>query len=525
MIYQKKWSALWFALLFYWLLVSILIFASITNIGHFGYPIDDTYIHMAMAKHLAKDGFWGVSEFGFSSSTSSPLWTFLIAVSYVAFGVNDYLPFLLALITGTSIIIYCHAILSKLLNSSRLKIILVSIIIFMPLSILSVLGMEHLLHALLTLSLLIKAVEFLENQQFNWKKMMWLAILSAATVLTRYEGLFLVFSICLLLLAKRRFVSSILIGSAGLFPVFAYGFFSISKGWLFLPNSLLIKGNTQDGLYSFFGWLFNNISLAPHIFILIIINIGLYSWAQRRHLASKKDKYLVILFVMMGYFHMQFASVGWFFRYDAYLILIGILIITHIIGPHLDVINLKFHGRVIKSTACLLFGILLGLPLIIRTEAAHAIYSTATKNIYEQQYQMGLFLNRYYTGAAIAANDIGAINYIADIKTLDLYGLSSIEVIKAKRNNEYDTAKVRKLTLENKVEIIIIYDILFKENLPPEWIEVGKWKISNNVVCSDDVITFYVMEEAYMPKAINSLQGFSGSLPADVEQLGVYTNH
>ena len=137
---------------------------------------------------------------------------------------------------------------------------------------------------------------------------------------------------------------------------------------------------------------------------------------------------------------------------------------------------------------------------------------------------MGLFLEKYYSDSAIAANDIGAINYLSNVKTLDLYGLGSLDVAKARRSGDYDATKVRELALENDVEIIVIYDAWFEKNRPLEWIEVGKWQITNNVVCADDVVTFYVTKEAFKSKAIASLQGFAESLPADVVQSGPYLN-
>jgi hypothetical protein len=44
--------------------------------GHVSYTLDDAYIHMAMAKHVAQDGVFGITPYEFSASSSSPLWTF-----------------------------------------------------------------------------------------------------------------------------------------------------------------------------------------------------------------------------------------------------------------------------------------------------------------------------------------------------------------------------------------------------------------------------------------------------------------
>lgn len=519
---------LWFSLALYWLLTIGLLFASLeTTNGHFGYPIDDTYIHMAIGKHFANNGSWGVSQFGFSSSTSSPLWTFLISIAYMLFGINALPPFLLAFAAGNLIIIFSYSILTDLPNPFHQTLFLITAVILTPLAMLTLSGMEHLLHACLTILLLFYAAEFLRNSHESENKAARLSLLAGLATITRYEGLFLVFSICLLLLFQKRILPSLLIGMAGIFPIIAYGLFSISKGWFFLPNSILLKGNSPqfsaDGLLTFLQRLFTNILLAPHILILMMACVGIFFWAKQHHHPMEREKFKVTLLAMTATLHMQFASVGWFYRYDAYLVLSAVLVLAGITGRLLPNLKPPQNGTLLKHAGLLSIGILLAMPLAIRAVLAHGQYPTAVKNIHDQQYQMGTFLREYYNGSVIAANDIGAVNYLADVKTLDLYGLGNLEVLEAKRSNRYDAEAVHALAAQNGVEIVIIYDSWFPDNRPSSWIEVGKWQIMNNIACDDDTVTFYVIKDEFKTDAVANLRDFGKNLPDDVLQSGLYT--
>ena len=63
--------------------------------GNFVYPLDDTYIHMAMARTFSQHGVWGISPDGFASTSSSPLWTLVLSLAFLVFGPAAAAPLVL----------------------------------------------------------------------------------------------------------------------------------------------------------------------------------------------------------------------------------------------------------------------------------------------------------------------------------------------------------------------------------------------------------------------------------------------
>ncbi len=97
LILRRHWP-LALALALLWLAIAALLAASLAATGgRVVYALDDPYIHMAMAKNLAQHRVLGVSRYEFTSTTSSPLWTLLLALLFAAAGVRDEIPLLVNL--------------------------------------------------------------------------------------------------------------------------------------------------------------------------------------------------------------------------------------------------------------------------------------------------------------------------------------------------------------------------------------------------------------------------------------------
>ena len=115
------------------------------------YPLDDTYIHMSIAKNLALYNNWGISPNQFQSASSSILYTIILSGLFKIFSVNTLIPFIVNLIAGVVLIfVIQHKLQKENTGFTSQFIILLLVIFFTPLPTLIISGMEHTLQCLFT---------------------------------------------------------------------------------------------------------------------------------------------------------------------------------------------------------------------------------------------------------------------------------------------------------------------------------------------------------------------------------------
>jgi hypothetical protein len=235
-----------------------------------------------------------------------------------------------------------------------------------------------------------------------------------------------------------------------------------------------------------------------------------------------------LIFVGCLLLHLQFARTGWLYRYEAYLVLMGVIAIGIAIN---DLLPEKIVWRLSGDTlplygAATLLILVAGMSFAARTLGSPSVTLQASRNIYEQQYQMGIFLKEFYPGKTVALNDIGAASYLADARIVDLWGLGTREPARLKLLKQYGTQQIYDLTRARGVTIAIVYDDWFKINgvvvLPQGWARVGQWSIPNNVVCGSDTVSIYSVEDSARSELAWNLKRFEGEMPAEVGQFGEF---
>ncbi len=496
--------------------------------GNFIYPVDDAYIHLQIAKNLVENGTWGINNGVFGSASSSILYTLILSASAVLFSVNNFLPLIINCIAALVLLVCIQQWLKQQVSFKATLLILLLVVFITPLPILIISGMEHVLQCLFTFLFLTRFSNWVQqNNNATPAKIPWQLYLFALLMVTiRYEGLFILFLSCVLLVFKKQWKQALLLGAVACLPVFIFGVYSVIMGSYFLPNSVMVKsvaGATGGSLFQ----TFENILLQKFTFAVsgvtllatqkLLITLLLVFVLFYKRITNTQAFTSLTLLTGGVFLHLALADTGKFYRYEAYLILSGIIFGCGVLYQNAKYMAAERNFLFRAGTALILFFLL--FPLVLRSVAAFSKAGQASVNIYEQQYQMARFVNTHYNNSVVAANDIGAVSFFSNARIFDVWGLADIEVAQSKKMGHWNSGFLDSLSREKKVEIGIVYDSWIGKSLPPNWIKVAAWKIKNNVVNGDDRVSFYAANRIEADNLRRSLRQFATSLPIGVTCL------
>ena len=474
---------------------------------------------------------------GFSSGASSLLWPLCIAACFAVFGIHEYFPLVLNVLCVVGLIFYAGYVVRRTTGSGWWSLLVLAAITFLtPLLAMASTGMEHALQSLLAVVFVDLAARLLTHDAQRLtspRACAALCVTGPLLVMTRYEGLFLVAPVGLLLLCQRRWALAVLLGVASTAPIILFGLFAVSKSWYFFPNSLLIKANAPvahnlAGLLTFLSKWYEVLLVEHHMFVVVAAVTAALIGTLRRHWTLWSYPALFLSITLLATLqHLQFAGIGWFYRYEAYLIVLSLLGLGVAFGFARPLDN-PAYWRSVRVLPLYLTGalaaLLFGAPLWTRAMISVGHVAAASYSIYRQQYQMGRFVRRYYRGKGVAANDLGAISFFADSRFVDVVGLSDIDVLRARRAFHYTPADVSRLCAKRHVEMAVIYDewTIIYGGLPSGWVQIGRWTIPFNAIAGSNVVSFYAPDMAHVSTLTHQLQEFHAALPKDIIEDGLY---
>ena len=518
--------------------------------GELVYSLDDAYIHMGLAKHLVEQGVWGVGD-GFASASSSVLWPLALAAVYAVKGPDIYTPLVFEFLGLFGLMYFLHRLVRREFGSLDRRgwpvgVAFLAIVLVAPATTLALLGLEHIWHLVAVLVVVDQAAAVLSRDAAaspitvdprTVRPLLWLAPL---LTLIRFETLALVPVVAGLLFWRGYRRAAFLFFAGALLPVFLMGLGSMALGGFFWPNSLILKtGRLAPGegltakLLAILQQLLVVAVKQPHFFLLTLFSLATLAvtlYFTRRFFTA--PAMVLVLSLSQSLAHAIFGNFDWFYRYDAYLLSLAVFanlyafawLLRPLAATQPDSLPGQRSGWKVATAALILIVLAIptGMLLARRSLEANRKTPLAARNIFEQQIQIARFLRQEYSGAQVAVNDIGAVSYFADFRPLDLFGIGSNEVVAARMDHNFGRQWLEKTAASRNLDIAVLYEPWFRDELPPSWIRVGEWEIQENVVCAQPVVTFFAATPEKAARLARSLARFDAQLPDRVRR---YSNH
>jgi hypothetical protein len=485
--------------------------------GTYGYGLDDAYIHMAMAKNFARSGVWGVSPYEAVAASSSPGWLLVLSLFFKLFGPQEWIPLAINLAAAVSLAFILDQLIAPYATEKWVRTLWTSgIMLALPLPTFVAFGMEHTLQFVLVAGYFAFGRKMATaDYRLTTKECLILTGLACCMVLVRVEDAIFLPLPAIWSLFKRDIRPAV---ASALGPAGALGIYAViarSQGFGLEPTSMMVKrthlisagGSALGGLFSkaWANWA-DYPFLVPFFLFLVVLLVGFTLKPKGRGPQICMLATAVFAFVV----HSLNGSFGWYYRYEGYLLLFGLLAITcaaaSIGAPE---------RRRFATWGLALAGLFFLLP---RAYAATEEAPELMMNIGCQQVQMGLFINQFYPGRNVLLNDIGGPSYYADFHLTDLVGLGTQEVALAKMQHRYNAAYLSGLFRKRKIDIGIVYrDWLPPSTTPYPLVPVGTWSLPSRYVQVEQRVLFVAGNEREATVLRRRMRAFEARLPKVVQ--------
>lgn len=484
--------------------------------GHYVYLLDDAYIHLAMAKNFALYDVWGMTRYQFSSTSSSPLFTYILSVLIRIFGNNDQIPLYFNSIFAIGILYIFSSYYAEIFKEVKKTVLAVLFTVFfivLPINIFS--GMEHVFQIFLF------AVNIFCFSRFNQNKLavfgFYFSLLLMGVV--RFESMFYFVILAFMFALTRKWREALFVVLLGFIPIIAFCAFNYQQDGYFFPNSVVVKG-TKLSLDShileqlkviLLDNLLLNISFYKiGIFPLLLCIVFIYRDLRTKTLKEVlHSNFLLIVFSLVMLCHAMFADLKGHLRYEAY-ILTGFCMV---LIPRCKELFFNFTDYIKKEKLVSLLIAANVFLMIYKCWAAHPIMNNGGKNIYEQQVQSAKFLHQFYNTSKVVANDIGAVCYYTDIHLLDIAGLGSVETIQFNENKRSFDQKfgdfLSKYCVDHQYDIAVVYEGWLQGYVPSYWKKAGTLKIEDKITVARLEVSVYSINGKNLDELKQNIKKFN----------------
>lgn len=490
------------------LIVGGLVFAALIFAGYFEaglrieYPLDDPYIHLAMAEQLAAGGY-GVNAGEYAAASSSPLFSFLL-LPFVGEPFHRFLPLAWNVIgLAIALVLWGRILWQSGWGTSAIAILVAAggpLVLNMP--GVAYVGMEHSLHLAASLAIVSGLITFLTDKKVN--VILILGVLLSPVL--RFEGVALAGMAGLIVLFHGRYLSGLVLGALAVLPLVGFAFWLTTLGLEPLPSSVSAKmaapGGTSTGLSEFFAGKFALYLIEPRAQVLIFLCIVAVVFLMMPEMRQEGRNWLVVAVLAAGVAHLLLGRFGWMNRYEVYVIAS--------VAAGLFAASAGFKRLQLLPLLPLVYLFAIYLPQWTTG------YVAAPKTVALQQVQMGRFAKDHYN-APVAVNDLGYVSWQNPNYVLDLWGLANHEA-RQLRLHGTEQKWVDGLTEKHGTKVAMIYAEWFPGQLGDDWQLLGKLKLDgHSAFLASDTVSFFLTGPEDPAEVLQQLKDWQSGLPAGVQ--------
>lgn len=493
----------------------------VTAGGVFEYPLDDPYIHLAMAEQIARGGY-GVNPGEVASASSSPLYPLLL-LPFAGQEAQRYLPLvwnlaglILSAILWARILLCGHTGVGvnagvKVGAGAIAGLWTALAAIFGPLALnfagLAFTGMEHSLHLAASLAIVLGLIRFADTGRIGAPLV--LGILFAP--LLRFEGAALaLFAAGFVAWRGPRGAGAVLIALA-LVPLAGFCLFLMSLGLDPLPGSVAVKLSMSEtdrapGPIAFVVEKLVNVAQRPREKLLVGFLAAALVLLMLPSLRGAPRRPVLALVVLAGLAHLLLGRFGWMNRYEIY-------ILAALAAAMLALVDAATAATAPASVPVRLVALvpILAAGLFYLPETS-TFYRFGGRGVHLQQAQMGRFVRDFWK-APVAVNDLGHVSWRNPAPVIDLWGLGSAEARRL-RLSDPGPGWAGALAARKGADLAMVYAPLFETAAGDDWTPLGDLVIEGHRgYLSEPRVTFFATTPAAIAPIRADLKDWAKDLP------------
>jgi hypothetical protein len=218
--------------------------------------------------------------------------------------------------------------------------------------------------------------------------------------------------------------------------------------------------------------------------------------------------------------HMVFAQIGWYERYQAYLVALGAYMVLCLLAE-LPATRPSTNGSAARAWVAPALVCLLAL-FSGNKPAAVLRAGDAMTDTYEQRYQLARFFEQHFEGEPIATGELGYVSLFHDGPITDVFGLGDYEVLEEwQRVDGRPKAPFwEDIMLRRGVDVVAVYPLTLFKVVPDSWIAVGSIGVDHPISTAPGAaLDIYATRPEAVAGIKQALEEFRDDVPAGTEVI------